>query len=168
MYNFCTLSYSLAFASAEDWQFQVDWMALHGINAPLGAIGTEYVQGLMYSQLGLSEQEILDFFPGPAFLGWNRMSDMDGPWSGPLSADWRQRRASVAALTFNQMRALGMNVIRMGFSGHVPCAIETARMHPLRETDVARIQLKLFAWPERSSFSSTRKIVQGDTEQCLW
>ena len=124
MYNFCTLSYSLAFASAEDWQFQVDWMALHGINAPLGAIGTEYVQGLMYSELGLSEEEILDFFPGPAFLGWNRMSDMDGPWSGPLSADWRQRRASVAALTFNQMRALGMNVIRMGFSGHVPCAIE--------------------------------------------
>jgi len=124
MYNFCTLSYSLAFASLEDWQFQVDWLALHGINAPLGAIGTEYVQGVMYSKLGLTEQELLDFFPGPAFLGWNRMSDMDGPWSGPLSEDWRERRAIIANVTFNQMRSIGMKVIRMGFSGHVPCSIQ--------------------------------------------
>ena len=47
-YNFCTLSYSLAFASANDWRDQVDWMAMHGINLPLASIGTEHVEALTY------------------------------------------------------------------------------------------------------------------------
>lgn len=128
MYNFCTLSYSLAFASEDDWTFQVDWMALHGINLPLAAVGYEYVQSLLYLNLGLNEKDLEEFFPGPAFLGWNRMSDMDGPWSGPLSIDWQRRRAEMANRTYARMRDLGMNPVRMGFSGTSypltrPCAV---------------------------------------------
>eukprot|EP00947_MAST-08B_sp_MAST-8B-sp1_P004677 g4677.t1 len=123
MFNFCTLSYSLAFASQEDWAFQVDWLALHGINMPLAAVGTEHVLALTYRKLGLTEAELQDFFPGPAFLGWNRMADMDGPWSGPLTPDWRLRRAQVANATYAAMRSLGMRPVLMGFSGHVPCSL---------------------------------------------
>ena len=36
MYTYCTLSYSLAFASMQDWVDQIDWLALHGMNMPLG------------------------------------------------------------------------------------------------------------------------------------
>ena len=130
MYNYCTLSYSLAFASAAEWQFQVDWMALHGINMPLAAVGTEHVLAKTYgpSGFGLTETELLDFFPGAAFLGWNRMSDMDGPWSGPLTAAWRKERAAIGNASYTQMRALGMQPILQGFSGHVPCQL--ARVLP--------------------------------------
>ena len=108
MYNYCTLSYSLAFSSEADWIDQVDWLALHGINLPLAAVGYEHVQAKMYKRLGLTEEEMLDFFPGAGFLGWNRMSDMDGPWSGPLTDDWRLRRAQIGNVTYKMMRALGM------------------------------------------------------------
>lgn len=124
MYNFCTLSYSLAFASAEDWAVQVDWLALHGINLPLAAMGTEHVEALTYLSFGLTENELEDYFPGPAFLGWHRMSDMDGPWSGPLTPDWRRRRALVANATMRSMRSLGMKPVLMAFGGHVPCQLK--------------------------------------------
>ena len=62
----------------------------------------------MYKRLGLTEAEMLEFFPGAGFLGWNRMSDMDGPWSGPLTADWRLRRAQIGNTTYQKMRDLGM------------------------------------------------------------
>ena len=33
-FNTCTFSYSMAFWTWERWQQEIDWMALHGINAP--------------------------------------------------------------------------------------------------------------------------------------
>lgn len=128
MYNYCTLSYSLAFSSEADWVDQVDWLALHGINLPLAAVGYEHVQATMYKRLGLTEQEMLDFFPGAGFLSWNRMSDMDGPWSGPLTADWRLRRAQIGNATYQKMRDLGMMPVLQAFGGHVPCQLK--RIYP--------------------------------------
>ena len=39
----CTESYTSAFWDAEDWSFEVDWMALHGISHPFVAVGVEAI-----------------------------------------------------------------------------------------------------------------------------
>ena len=98
-------------------------MALHGINMPLWPIGVEAAMADAYSALGLREDEISAFFPGPAFLGWNRMNNMDGPWSGPLSKDWRERRAAISVSVLARMRELGISPVFSGFAGYVPCAL---------------------------------------------
>jgi len=101
--NFCTTSYSFAFASLQDWLDEVDWMALHGINMPLATAGTEHVEALAYGALGLTEAELEDFFPGVAFLAWNRMANMDGPFGGPLSPGWRERKGKEMALVYQRL-----------------------------------------------------------------
>ena len=36
-YNYCTLSYSMAFWGEEEWRNELDWLALNGVNAVLDA-----------------------------------------------------------------------------------------------------------------------------------
>lgn len=36
-WNVCTPGYSFVWYSAADWQWMIDWMALQGVNLPLGA-----------------------------------------------------------------------------------------------------------------------------------
>ena len=40
-FNTCTFSYSMAFWTWDRWQKEIDWMALHGVNAPLNLVGLE-------------------------------------------------------------------------------------------------------------------------------
>jgi len=104
------------------------------------------------SGLGLTEQELLDFFPGPAFLAWNRMANMDGPWSGPLTKAWRDRRAGLSARVFARMRELGMQPVLQGFSGHIPCALQ--RVFP---------EMKMAPRPHWNGFNSTCLLDPSDT-----
>lgn len=45
-------------------------MALNGINMALAFNGQELIWKRVYSKLGLNDDEINDFFTGPAFLAW--------------------------------------------------------------------------------------------------
>jgi len=38
-YNLCTFGYTTAFWDWKQWQREIDWMALHGINMPLAMVG---------------------------------------------------------------------------------------------------------------------------------
>ena len=42
-FNYCTYSYTMAFWDWERWEKEIDWMALHGINLPLAAVGQECI-----------------------------------------------------------------------------------------------------------------------------
>lgn len=50
------------------WQREIDWMALNGVNLPLAFIGQEFIWRQVYLQLGLTDDDLADFFTGPAFL----------------------------------------------------------------------------------------------------
>ena len=129
-------------------------MALHGINLPLAALGTEHVIAQAYGPagLGLTELELEQFFPGPAFLAWNRMSNMDGPFAGPLTKDWRLRRASQMQRVYGRMRELGMTLVLPGFSGHVPCQL--MRLYP---------RMKLAPRPHWQGYNSSCLLDPSDT-----
>jgi len=58
------------------WEAEIDWMALQGINMPLMPLGMEALQVATFTSLGLTQQQLQDFFPGPAFLAWGRMGNI--------------------------------------------------------------------------------------------
>jgi hypothetical protein len=51
-------------------------MALQGINMPLMPLGMEALQAATFAGLGLTAEQLQDFFPGPAFLAWGRMGNI--------------------------------------------------------------------------------------------
>ena len=69
-FNYCTFSYSMPFWDWDRWQEEIDWMALHGINMPLAAVGVECVWRNIMLQMGYSQKDVDDFIPGPCFLAW--------------------------------------------------------------------------------------------------
>lgn len=76
------------------WQREIDWMALNGVNLPLAFNGQESVWRAVYIQLGLTDQDLKEFFTGPAFLPWQRMGNVNG-WGGGLSLNWMQDQATL-------------------------------------------------------------------------
>ena len=70
-YNICTLSYSTQWWNFTQWEREIDWMALRGINAPLALTGEDIVWLDTFTELGLNETEVLAFLAGPAFLAWS-------------------------------------------------------------------------------------------------
>ena len=76
--NVCTFGYSYVWWGWERWEREIDWMAMNGINIPLAFVGyipfqsltpsQEYVFGEVYSDMGLTEEELLEHFTGIAFL----------------------------------------------------------------------------------------------------
>lgn len=58
--NVCTVSYSSVWWDFERWEFELDWMALNGINMPLGFTGQVSEQPAtccMYEQRRLCSTE---------------------------------------------------------------------------------------------------------------
>ena len=70
------------------WERMIDWMALNGINAPLMPLGHLAIQRLMLRDYGMTD---MDWTPGPGFLSWARMGNLQ-KWAGPPSNDWVVRQ----------------------------------------------------------------------------
>ena len=118
-FNYCTFSYSMAFWDWNRWQEEIDWMALHGINMPLAAVGHECVWRNMLIKLGYSTEEIGRFIPGPAFLAWWEMNNLEG-WGGPLPDNWFTQQEALQKKILKRMRELGMKPVLPGYSGMCP------------------------------------------------
>lgn len=118
-FNYCTFSYSMAFWDWERWQTEIDWMALHGINMPLCAVGNECVWRNTLLRMGYTEEEIGRFIPGPAFLAWWEMNNLEG-WGGPLPASWYDQQEILQKRILKRMREYGMKPVLPGYSGMCP------------------------------------------------
>ena len=60
--NYCTFNYTMSFYDWDDWQWELDWMALNGVNLMLVANGSEAVWQNTLRRMNYSEKEIADFF----------------------------------------------------------------------------------------------------------
>ncbi|KAJ9446996.1 Alpha-N-acetylglucosaminidase [Diplonema papillatum] len=121
-YNTCTFSYTMVWWSWERWEQEIDWLALRGVNLPLAFVGQEYFWWRVYSSLGLSEEEILDHFTGPAFFAWERMGNLE-TWHGPLTRDFVDARLALQLKILARMQSFGMSPVLPTFAGHVPKAL---------------------------------------------
>lgn len=111
----------------EDWELQMDWMALHGINLPLAWVGYEHTLVEVFREIGLTDAEILSFLSGPSFQAWNRFGNIQGDWGpgGPetlpkasIEDQFELQKKIVARLV-----DLGMTPVLPAFPGFVPHAI---------------------------------------------
>ena len=121
-FNMCTFSYTMAWWDWKDWERQIDWMAMNGVNLPLAITGQEAVWYDVYRELGLSDKQINDFLVGPAYLPWGWMGNIDG-LGGPLPASWIEKHKLLQQKILQRERALGMTPVLQGFTGHVPESI---------------------------------------------
>ena len=118
-FNYCTFSYSMAFWDWNRWQKEIDWMALHGVNMPLAAVGEECVWRNMLLKLGYTEEEIGKFISGPAFFAWWEMNNLEG-WGGPLPLSWYKQQEILQKKILANMKEWGMHPVLPGYCGMMP------------------------------------------------
>jgi alpha-N-acetylglucosaminidase len=121
--NYCTFNYSMSWWDWERWQKEIDWMALHGINMPLAITGEEYTWYEVYKEMGFTDEELKNFFCGPAYFGWFWMGNLDA-WGGPLPLSWMKSHKALQEKILQRERELGMKPVLPAFTGHVPPAFK--------------------------------------------
>jgi Alpha-N-acetylglucosaminidase (NAGLU). len=125
--NYCTYGYTMPWWSWNEWEHFIDWMAMNGINLPLSITGQEVVWYKVWSDLGLTDEEIRGYFTGPAHLPWHRMQNIDR-WGGPLPMSWLENQEALQKQIVARERQLNMKPVLPGFAGHVPACIK--RIYP--------------------------------------
>ncbi|KAH8249639.1 hypothetical protein KR032_011040 [Drosophila birchii] len=140
--NVCTWSYSFAWWGFEQWRRHIDWMALMGISLSIAPI-QEAIWTEVYTEMGLTREEIDDHLAGPAFQAWQRMGNIRG-WAGPLKPKWMHFQVLLQQEILAAQRNLGMSVALPAFAGHVPRALK--RLHP--NTTFAEVQ-RWNSFPDR-------------------
>ena len=159
--NYCTFGYSMPWWQWKDWERLIDWMALHGVNIPLANTGQEAVLQELWKQEGLTDNQIMSWFTGPAHLPWHRMCNIDGV-DGPLSQSWIDGQKKLQKQILKRERELGMKPVLPAFAGHVPKQIK--EKYP--EAKITQIthwggfpkdNLPLFLSPQDSLFQQLQK-----------
>ena len=121
--NYCTYNYTMSWWDWDRWQWEIDWMALHGINMPLSLTGQNAIHRRVYKSMGLTDEDLSSFFSGPAYFSWFWMGNLDG-WGGPLPLSWMESHEKLQKQILKRERGLGMTPILPAFTGHVPPAFK--------------------------------------------
>jgi alpha-N-acetylglucosaminidase len=121
--NYCTFNYTMSFYSWADWERELDWMALSGVNLMLVANGEEAVWRNTMRRLGCSEEEIAAYIPGPGYTAWWLMGNVEGT-GGPMSPAMIDRRSDLQRQIIARMRSLGIEPVMPGFYGTVPVCLK--------------------------------------------
>jgi len=120
--NYCTFNYTMSFYSWADWEHELDWMALSGVNLMLVANGEEAVWRNTLLRLGYAEDEIAAFIPGPGYTAWWLMGNLEGA-GGPMTTGMIQRRSEMQRRMIERMASLGIEPVLPGFYGMVPASL---------------------------------------------
>ncbi|MBR4848963.1 MAG: alpha-N-acetylglucosaminidase C-terminal domain-containing protein [Bacteroidaceae bacterium] len=130
-YNLHTnaFSNSMALWTWDRWQQEIDWMALHGVNAPLNIVGLEVVTRNFLTSLGVDDWDIDTYITGPAYLSWFANNQIQGlgstAWAEGVTMNgipdwWYTRQEELCKQMLTRMREFGMQPVLPGFSGQVP------------------------------------------------
>lgn len=117
--NYRTFGYSLTWWGWTEWERLIDWMAMNGINMPLAMTGQEAVWYEVWKDYGMTDEEIRNYFAGPAHLPWHRLGSLDG-FQGPLPMSWINGQKELQKKIVARERELNMRPVLPGFSGHIP------------------------------------------------
>ena len=130
--NYCTFGYTMPWWHWDEWEHFIDWMALNGVNLPLAITGQESIWYQVWTELGLSDEEVRNYFTGPAHLPWHRMLNIDR-WGGPLPVSWLVGQEKLQKQIVARERELNMKPVLPAFAGHVPPELQ--RLYPEAQID---------------------------------
>ena len=137
--NVVTYGYTVPYWTWNEWEKEIDWMALHGMDMPLALVAGEAINARVWRKLGLTEEEIQRYFVGPAHMPWMRLGNISGVDS-PLPASWHEDQIALQHKILSRMRELGMKPICPAFAGFLPRDI--LRIYP----DARLVQTKWSAF----------------------
>ena len=123
-YNYCTFGYTMPWWSWGQWEKEIDWLALNGVNLPLVTVGQEAVWLNTLSKFGMSEEEVLDWLVPPSHTPWMYMGNMES-YGRPVPQHWVTSHVELGQQILNRMRELGMTPIQQGYYGNVPSEFKT-------------------------------------------
>ncbi len=118
-FNYCTFNYTATWWDWERWQWEIDFMALNGVNMPLALTGQNSIWDKVYRSLGFTDKDMDAFFSGPAYTNWFWMGNLDA-WGGPMSKNFMEKQEALQKKILARERSLGMTPILPSFTGHVP------------------------------------------------
>jgi len=167
--NYCTFGYTMPWWKWAEWEHFIDWMALQGINLPLAITGQEAIWYQIWTEMGLSDEEVRTYFTGPSHLPWHRMLNIDR-WGGPLPHSWLEGQAELQKQIVARERELNMKPVLPAFAGHVPPELKRIRPEAQieRMSDWAGFSEEDFPWfldPMDPLFPEIqKKFVEKETE----
>lgn len=126
-YNVVTFGYTTPYWNWTRWQQELDWMAMHGYNMIMAPVATEAIATMVWREIGLTKEEIDDFYTGPAHLPWQRMGNIQHV-GGSLSDAWHRDQIILQKKLLGRMRELGIEPVIQSFAGFAPKGIK--RVHP--------------------------------------
>ena len=165
--NYCTYSYSCAFWTEDRWMKEVDWMALHGINMPLMALGTDVVWRNVLRRLCCGDGEIAEFIAGPGFQAWWMMGNIEG-WGGPSPDRWFDRQERLCRKVLARMRSLGMEPVLPGYCGMLPHSFAGKPGYDASDTGLwAAFHRPAFLSPSSDRFASVAALYYAEQEKIM-
>lgn len=114
----------MSFYDWDDWQWELDWMALNGVNLMLVANGSEAVWQNTLRRMNYSEKEIADFITGPAYNAW-WLKGISKGGDGPMPQSQIDSRKKLVQKMLKRMKSLGIEPLMPGFYGMVPSNLKT-------------------------------------------
>lgn len=118
-FNYCTLDYSFAFFSDDEWQRELDYLALNGVNIVLDLAGQEAVWIKFLQNFGYNYDAAKAWLCGPSYYAWQFMQNMD-VFGGCVTDGWVKDRLEYARKSQRWRNSLGMETCLQGFAGMVP------------------------------------------------
>ena len=116
--------FSLAgnFWGFDRWEKEIDFMAMHGINTALQAVGFDAVTFHTLRALGMNEDFCAEFASGPAFLSRQLTGNVAGIHS-VNSIDYLERKLSLGQMISERERQLGIEPIFPAAMPSVPFSL---------------------------------------------
>ena len=127
-YNYCTHGYTMANWHWPQWEREVDWLALHGVNQALVIEGQEQVWIDALRPFGYSDLDVRRWLVLPAHQPWQFMSNMES-YGGPMSPQLVNDRTALAKQIVGRMRELGIEPVLQGYYGIVPADFKVRFPH---------------------------------------
>lgn len=149
--DYGTFGYSCAFWGWEEWEKEIDFMAMNGINMPLSVVGSEAVWFYTLREFKYKEAAALSYLSGPAFWAWQLRGNL---WSYfPLTEkSYIDARLELGKKIIRRETELGMTPVQQGWWGIVPRSLS-------RQYKTSRITLQQ-PW---SGFPSNSHVEFTDT-----
>lgn len=117
-YNYCTHGYTMAWWDWPQWERELDWLALHGINMALVIEGQEAVWQNTFVKFGYTQEEVRQWLCSPVHQPWQYMQNMQGVL--PPSQAIIDKRVALGQKIVRRCRELGIRPVLQGFYGMVP------------------------------------------------
>ena len=126
-YNYCTLSYTMAYWSVEAWREEIDRLALAGYNTALLMAGVQKTWSTVMDRLGYTQQQKDDFITDDAQQAWWLMGNLQNFGNETaaghfpvVTAEEIEKDAEIGRELVKMMREVGIEPVFQSFVGLVP------------------------------------------------